>query len=279
MQEITLGSNRRLEAVRAFAMDMDGTIYLGGSLLPGSREWKDHLDRLGIPMVFLTNNSSRSRSDYVDRLNAMGLQVTPDNILTSGEATIRFLERQHPRARVHLVGTPSLKREFLENGMDLAESDTDSDVVVLGFDTTLTYEVLRNLCDRVRQGLPFIATHPDFNCPTEDGTMPDVGSFLALVEASTGRRPDTVIGKPGEWMIEALSERLGMPPHEFAYVGDRLYTDVAMARASGMLAILTLTGETRMEDIQSSEFQPDLVVDNLQDLKAAYGDRRSTTND
>lgn len=267
MLEITSGSRERLSAIGAFAMDMDGTIYLGDRLLPGASLWLEAVRGRNRPLVFLTNNSSRSRTDYVDKLNDLGLEVTGDNVMTSGEATLGYLAERHAGARVFLVGTPSLTREFVDAGVPLADAPREADLVVLGFDTTLTYARLQALCDGVRQGLPFIATHPDFNCPTEDGYMPDVGSFLALVEASTGRRPDAVIGKPSPWMTEALSRRLGLPPREIAYVGDRLYTDVAMARESGMLAVLTLTGETGLRDLEGSEVQPDLVVDDLLELR------------
>ncbi|NOZ01397.1 MAG: HAD-IIA family hydrolase [Deltaproteobacteria bacterium] len=270
MLEINPGSIQRLRSMKAFAMDMDGTVYLGGRLLPGAREFKDFLDGRGVPFVFLTNNSSRGRSDFLDRLTKMGLSVCEQNIMTSGEATIDYLRVQYPDATIRLFGTPSLDKEFQEAGIRLCGADDGADIVVLGFDTTLTYDRLWELCDRVRRKTPFIATHPDINCPVEDGYMPDVGSFLALIKASTGRVPDAVIGKPSKWMTAALSSRLGQRPCDIAYVGDRLYTDTAMARDSGMLAVLTLTGEASVEDLEGSGIQPDLVVDDLVELMEVY---------
>ncbi|MBL6976014.1 MAG: HAD-IIA family hydrolase [Deltaproteobacteria bacterium] len=267
MLEITPGSRDRLSGMGAFAMDMDGTIYLGDRLLPGAVQWLTAVRDRQSPLVFLTNNSSRSQADYVYKLNDLGLAITAENVMTSGEATLQYLLDLHDGASVLLVGTPSLTREFKEAGVRLTDSPEKADLVVLGFDTTITYARLRALCDCVRRDLPFVATHPDFNCPTENGYMPDVGSFLALVEASTGRRPDAVIGKPSRWMTKALSRRLGLAPRDIAYVGDRLYTDVAMARDSGMLAVLTLTGETALDDLAGSEVQPDLVVDDLLELR------------
>ncbi len=266
MREMTPGSLSRLLSIRAFALDLDGTTWLGDRLLPGARELQELLDARGIPTVFVTNNSSHGRDDYVERLNALGLPTRPREVLTSGEATIAFLRHHRPGARVFLVGTPSLVREFHDGGIGLAEDPREADTVVLGFDTGLTYGKMRDLCDLVRRGVFFVATHPDVNCPVPDGYLPDVGSFLALVEASTGRRPDEVIGKPGPRMIEVLSARLGQPPDRIAFVGDRLYTDVRMARTAGMLAVLVLSGETRVEDVTGSPCHPDLVVQDLVEL-------------
>lgn len=267
MREVTPGSVERLSSVRAFALDLDGTTWLGDRLLPGARALKGLLDARGIPVAFVTNNSSRGRDDYVDRLNGLGVPTRPREVLTSGEATIAFLQRHRPSARVFLVGTPSLVREFHDGGVFLADDPSEADTVVLGFDTGLTYRKMRDLCDLVRRDTFFVATHPDVNCPVPDGRLPDVGAFLALVEASTGRRPDEVVGKPGPRMVEALSQRLGEPPDRIAFVGDRLYTDVRMARAAGMLAILVLSGETREDDLQGTEHLPHLVFRDLDELR------------
>ena len=187
--------------------------------------------------------------------------------MTSGEATIRYLHREHPGRRVYLVATPSYEQEVREGGVPLATGREDADLAVLAFDTGLTFQKLVVLCDIVRDGKPFVATHPDFNCPVDGGYIPDVGSFLALVHASTGRRPDAVIGKPGRLMVTALCERWDLPAERIAYVGDRLYTDVAMARESGMLGVLVLSGETTLADLDGSPHQPDLVVDGLAELE------------
>lgn len=132
----------------------------------------------------------------------------------------------------------------------------------MGFDTTLTYEKIWKLCDFVREGLPYIATHPDFNCPTETGFMPDIGSFIALVEASTGRVPDVIVGKPHSHIVEAVVEKTGFKLDEIAMIGDRLYTDIALGR-SGIMTILVLSGETNKKDLHQSEFKPDMVFEDL----------------
>lgn len=266
MSASTKTASRRLSSVRAFALDLDGTTWLGDRLLPGARMLKDVLDLRGISVVYVTNNSSRSRDEYVQRLNALGVSVSAREVLTSGEATVAYLRRYRPNSRLYLVGTPSLEREFRQGGILLTDDTSNADTVVLGFDTGLTYAKVRDLCDLVRRGVFFIATHPDRNCPVPGGFLPDVGSFLALVEASTGRWPDEVIGKPGRRMVEALCSRLGQPPERIAFVGDRLYTDVKMACDAGMLSVLVLSGETRLEDIGTSECVPDIVVRDLEEL-------------
>ncbi len=257
----------RLASIRAIAFDLDGTTWLGERLLPGACEIKALLAARGLQVVYVTNNSSRSRGEYVERLRSLGLAVAPHEVLTSGEATIAFLREHRSQARVFLVGTPSLEREFRDGGVSLVDRPSLADTVVLGFDTGLTYPKMHDLCNLVRGGAFFIATHPDVNCPVPGGYAPDVGAFLALVEASTGRRPDEVIGKPGPRMVEALCGRLGQPAQRIAFVGDRLYTDVRMARESGMLAVLVLSGETGVADLEGSPDVPDLVVKDLLALK------------
>jgi len=250
----------KLKKVRCFLLDMDGTIFLSDRLLPGAQEFLDLLEQRGIQFYFLTNNSSRSKIEYAQKLKGFGLDYPEGRIFTSGEATAIYLKKQKPGARLYVVGTPPLEREMAAHGFELVQENPD--YAVLGFDMTLTYEKLRRLCGFVRQGLPYIATHPDFNCPTETGFMPDIGSFMALIEASTGRKPDVIIGKPYKHIVEAVVEKTGYKRAEIAMVGDRLYTDIALGRA-GIKTILVLSGETKREDLRDSEFQPDLVVKDL----------------
>jgi ribonucleotide monophosphatase NagD (HAD superfamily) len=143
--------------------------------------------------------------------------------------------------------------------------EQDAQVVVLGFDITITYEKLWRLCDQVRAGLPYIATHPDLNCPTETGYKPDTGSFIALVEASTGRTPDFIIGKPNQHIVDAVIEKTGFTVDEIAMVGDRLYTDIALGK-TGITTVLTLSGETKLKDVQDSLYKPDYIVKDLRGL-------------
>jgi HAD superfamily hydrolase (TIGR01450 family) len=256
--------------ILCYLLDMDGTIYLGDQLLPGAREFFQLISERNIQYFLLTNNSSRSRSDYAAKLRNMGLEVSADRILTSGEATASTLASRDGGARIYLVGTPSLQREFLDHGFDL--SDEDPDTVVLGFDTTLTYDKLSRLCSLVRRGTPYIATHPDLNCPTAEGPIPDIGATIAFVEASTGRSPDEIIGKPFQPMLAVILSRTGLSPSQICMVGDRLYTDIAMG-LHGLRTALVLSGETRPEDLAESPYKPDLVVSGIGELAQIIKDQ------
>lgn len=252
-----------LKNIHGYLFDMDGTIYLGGKLLPGAKALVEFLREQEIPHYFLTNNSSRSKLDYVHKLNRFDIPVTTDKIFTSGEATAMYLRKQKSDARIFLVGTPSLEAEFAAFGFDLVQDEPD--YAVLGFDTTLTYEKVWKLCDHVRAGVPFIATHPDINCPTETGFMPDIGAMIEMVASSTGRRPDVIVGKPHQPIVESILEKAGLEPGQLAMVGDRLYTDIALG-AAGIRTILVLSGEASREDIPAAPVQPDLVLENVGEL-------------
>jgi 4-nitrophenyl phosphatase len=252
-----------LSAVRCFILDMDGTFYLDDQLLPGAADFLPMLRARGIRYFFLTNNSSRSKVEYASKLRRLGIEVGDEDILTSGEATALYLHKIKPAARVFLMGTPALAQEFAGHGFSLV--DELPDYAVLGFDTTLTYDRLWKMCDLVRAGVPYIATHPDINCPTKTGYMPDIGAMIAFIETSTGRKPDVVIGKPNPPIVAAVMEKTHLPVSALAMVGDRLYTDIAMGK-TGITTILVLSGETKAEEIPGSPFQPDLVVANLAEL-------------
>jgi HAD superfamily hydrolase (TIGR01457 family) len=253
--------NERLAQARGFLLDMDGTFYLGNRLLAGALRFVEVLAEQRKDYLFLTNNSSKHRRQYAEKISRLGLPTPETKILTSGEATARYLQLSHCGANTFLVGTPALEEEFRDQGIRLV---TDApDIVVLGFDTTLTYERLWQLCDLVRAGLPYIATHADFNCPTEGGFMPDVGSMIAFVRASTGRDPDLVVGKPNRMIVEAAAQKMGLPVEALAMIGDRLYTDIALGQTSGIPTVLVLSGETHRADLAGSPFKPDYVFDDL----------------
>lgn len=242
---------------------MDGTFYLGDRLLPGALDFMTALAEAGRDYLFLTNNSSRDARAYAEKLTSLGFSVAPAKILTSGEATIRFLRSHHPEARVYLLGTPALEGEFRAAGIDLVEESPA--LVVLGFDLTLTYHKLERACTFIRRGAGFVATHPDLNCPTGEGFIPDAGAMSAFITAATGVSPK-VIGKPQREIVAAAEEKTGMPAAVMAMIGDRLYTDVAMGCATGVTTILVLTGETGPAELASSRLQPDLVAGSLRDV-------------
>ncbi len=262
-------TTEKLKQTRCFLMDMDGTIYLGDQLLPGAGEWLNLLEAHHVDYYFLTNNSSRSRVEYAEKLNGFGLAVPEERIFTSGEATAIYLDKHYPGASLYVVGTLPLLSEFRRHGYALREDEPD--VVVLGFDTTLTYEKLWKLCDQVVMGKPYIATHPDINCPTPGGFKPDIGAMIELVAASTGRRPDVIVGKPNAPIVEALAQKTGFPVEAHCMIGDRLYTDIALGKW-GITTALVLSGETKREDLAVSEFVPDMVVEDIRELTALIRD-------
>ncbi|MCD4671805.1 MAG: HAD-IIA family hydrolase [Anaerolineaceae bacterium] len=257
----------KLGKIRCYLLDMDGTIFLGNQLLPGALDFLELLTQQGIQYYFLTNNSSRSKIEYANKLAQFGIQTSENKIFTSGEATAIYIKKQKPGARLYVVGTPPLENEMRAHGFQLVE--TNPDYVVLGFDTTLTYEKLWKLCDFVRAGTPYIATHPDFNCPTETGFMPDIGAMIAFVEASTGRRPDQIVGKPNTPIVEAMVEKSGFAVEQLGMIGDRLYTDIALGQA-GLTTVLVLSGETKTANLETSEFTPDYVMQDLAELVQVY---------
>ena len=253
-----------LSDVKCFLLDMDGTFYLGGQLIEGSLDFIDRVLETGRDFMFLTNNSSHNANFYVQKLGRMGLEIDRGRVLTSGEATCAKLRQLYPGKRAFVLGNEYLVEEFREAGIPVDMEHPE--IVVIGFDTTLTYDRLWRACDLVRAGLPYVATHPDFNCPTETGFMPDIGAIMAFIEASTGRRPDLIVGKPNTGIVEAVLRRTGLRPHELAMVGDRLYTDIETGRRSGMLSILVMSGETTPAMLAESGTRPDLVFSRLADM-------------
>ena len=191
----------------------------------------------------------------------MGVPAEYRDVISSGHAAAHYCLRRFPEGRCFLLGNPDLRGELESMGMRM--EDRDPDYVLLAFDTTLRYDRLCEACDLIRAGLPYIATHPDINCPTETGFIPDAGSFMALIEASTGRRPDVIVGKPYGGIVEEALRRTGFARHEMAMVGDRLYTDVATGVHHGMMGILVLSGEATLADLAASEVKPDLVFERL----------------
>lgn len=256
-----MANDKRLARVRCFLLDMDGTFYLGDRLVEGALRFVDVVRSQGRDFLFLTNNSSKDGRMYAEKITKLGLPLDAAKVLTSGAAAAIHLLSQQSGARVFVVGTPALEAEFAARGFVLA--DESPDIVMLGFDTGLTYAKLWRLCDLVRAGIPYWATHPDLNCPTESGFMPDAGAMIAFVRASTGREPDLVVGKPNRLIAEKAAEHVGVPLSALCMVGDRLYTDIALGTTAGIPTVLVLSGETRAEDVPDSPHRPDIVFPHL----------------
>ena len=254
----------RLARVKCFLLDMDGTFYLGDRIIEGSLSFLEACRKTGRKTLFLTNNSSKSAASYIEKLRDM--QVPGDflQVLTSGHAAARYALRVHPGKKAFLLGNALLRAEL--EAMGLMIDNESPDYVLIAYDTTLDYQKMTAVCDFVRAGLPYIATHPDFNCPTETGFAPDIGAIIAFIEASTGRRPDVILGKPYAGIVEEALLHTGHSAGELAMVGDRLYTDIATGVNFGMTSILVLSGEATLEDLVASPVQPHLIFERLSDM-------------
>lgn len=253
-----------LKGIRCFLLDMDGTFYLGNRLIDGSLDFLAALRESGRQCLFLTNNSSKSAVFYQEKLKKMGVAEGDRNVLTSGQAAARYVTRTYPGKKAFLLANRIETEEMRAFGVEIDQEHPD--YVLIAFDTELDYQKMTALCDHVRAGLPYIATHPDFNCPTETGFIPDIGATIAYVKASTGREPDLIIGKPYAGIVREAMERTGLRKEEMAMVGDRLYTDIATGVRFGMTSILVFSGETTREMAAASDIKPDLTFDRLSDM-------------
>lgn len=248
-----------------FALDMDGTVYLGERPIPGAKEFIDSLCKAGIPFRFITNNSSHPRGFYADRLVRMGFDVKPEQVLTSAVATAAFLKGRRKGKRVYIIATPEVSQEFADQGVDLVGPDEDPDIVLLTFDTTIDYKKLNSGYHCLRAGAELIATHPDDVCPTETGYDVDIGPFIRLYESLTGNKA-TVIGKPNRLMLDMAALDMGVSSDSVIMVGDRLSTDIRMAMDAGIRSILVLSGETDLALLERSDVKPTYVKDSVADI-------------
>ena len=255
-----------LRSIKLFILDMDGTFYLGNRLIEGSLDFLEKLSSQGKKFLFFTNNSSRTAAFYKKKLAGMGCFVKENEVVTSGDVTIKFLKENYPGSGVYLVGTELLRESFRKVGIRLTAENPE--IVVLSFDTTLTYEKIERACTFIRNGSLFLATHLDYNCPTEDGFIPDCGSMCAMVEASTGVKP-RFLGKLFRETADMIKLITGLNNDEMAFVGDRLYTDIAAGVSNGITGILVLTGETGLEEVEKSEIRPDYIFESLAALGKA----------
>ena len=267
-------AKRILGEKKLFIFDMDGTIYLGEKTFTYAVRFMEHLRASGRRILFFTNNASRSTRYYQAKLCRMGFSPREGEVLTAGDVTAGFLTRKRAGKRVYLVGTPDLYHSFRRAGVLLAGDENgvladgeSADIVVSSFDTTLTYEKLNNACRLIRGGTEYLSTHPDFNCPTEDGFIPDSGAIAAAITASTGKTP-TYFGKPYPETAETISAMTDTSPDGMCVFGDRLYTDIALGRRYGITSVLVLTGETQPDDLASADEKdrPDFIFPSLDEV-------------
>ena len=268
----------RMRRIKHIALDMDGTIYKGSTLFPFTIAFLNRLKEWGIGYSFLTNNPSKSTSDYLQHLLEMGIVATKDEFYTSAQATIDYMLKYHPNCkRLFILGTPSMISEFVEAGFVSTDDDSEDepDAVVVGFDMSLVYSRLCRAAWWIEQGKLYVATNPDRVCPTDKPlVLIDCGSICSSLEQATGRIPDVVIGKPDPRMLDGIMERYGLDPSEVAMVGDRIYTDILMAQRAEALGVLVLSGETSYEMAVSTDPRPDVIVRDLEELQFLLGESR-----
>lgn len=271
-------NNDIIKNKKLFIFDMDGTIYLGGIPFDFARRFIKNLRANGKKVLFFTNNSSHTSPFYLGKLERLGFEPQDDEIMTSGDVTYEFLKRYRAGKSVYMVATDELVEEYRAKGINVlngvVENPREADIVITGFDTTLTYEKLTIACRLIRNGAEYLSTHPDFNCPTEDGFIPDSGAIAALVTASTGKTP-TYFGKPYKETIEMIGEATGFSNDEMCIFGDRLYTDIALGKNFGVTAILVLSGETTQADVDAAleKDKPDFTFPSLDEVdKLMFGE-------
>ncbi|MFW6173222.1 MAG: HAD-IIA family hydrolase [Elusimicrobiota bacterium] len=262
---------------KLFVTDMDGTFFLGNKILPGAIEYANTINEIGAKLVFLTNNSSNTEEAYIEKMKGFGLPEGTFNIFTSIESTTLFLKKEFPDKKIFLLATPDVEKAFISQGVILESKNPD--LVVMTFDTTLNYEKIKTFCKYARRGLPYVISHPDINCPTLEGPVPDVGSFIALVEMSTGKKPDYVLGKPDIKILEMLMEKYNVGKDETLIVGDRLYTDIKCGLDASVDTVLVLTGETKKEDLPEKLPEKLFVVNDLKELLEKHNEFFISNND
>jgi HAD superfamily hydrolase (TIGR01450 family) len=258
---------KQLSKIRHVALDMDGTIYTTNTLFKTTTPFLALLAQLGIGHTFLTNNPSKSTAEYLAHLSALGIPARAEHLHTSTQATIDYLKWKFPLVRrLFVLGTPGLGDELKAAGFELTPDDPAAppDAVLVGFDKTLTYPRLCRAAWWIKQGKPYFATNPDRVCPTDEPmVLVDCGSITAALETATGRAPQAVLGKPDPAMLQGILQRHAIGPENLAMVGDRLYTDMAMAHRAGALGVLVLTGEATAGEAAAHDPRPDFVVPTL----------------
>jgi phosphoglycolate/pyridoxal phosphate phosphatase family enzyme len=262
-----------------YAFDLDGTVYLGDAALPGAVETIERIRLAGCRVVFVTNNPLHSAEDYAGKLRGLGVEATAADVVTATHALVTYLRSACPRARLLVLGETLLLDTLSAAGFALTTQPAAADVVVVAFDRTFDYAKLLAAYRAVRlHGARLVATNPDPYCPTPDGGLPDCAAMLAAVQACTGAAAEAVVGKPSTHMAAAVLERLGMAAARAAMVGDRLSTDMVMARSAGMVGVLVLTGTTSSSGLAAAQAGelPDYVVQTLPELLLGLPIRHKT---
>lgn len=259
-----------IQKFKLYLFDMDGTLYLGDRLYDFTIELLDTIRETGGIYLFMTNNSSKSVNDYVKKLKKLGVEATRDDFMTSSQATAYYLHKHHEGKKLYVCGTESLKEELRVEGFSVTTNLKEVECIVMGFDTELTFQKLYDVSYllQTQPDIPYIATNPDFVCPTEFGSVPDCGSVCIGIKNATGKEP-AVIGKPSPLMPQLAMDKLGIAKDEACVVGDRIYTDIKSALNAGIAGILVLSGETTVEVLNESPDKPNLVLQDAGEILSA----------
>jgi len=254
-----------LKEKKLFLLDMDGTIYLDNDLFDGTIEFLNYVKGIGGRYIFLTNNSSKSVDKYIEKLGKLGIPTTADDFLTSTNATVLYLQKKDYH-KIYALGTTSFKEQLKEGGLPITDKlEEDIDCLCMGFDTELSFQKLEDACILLGRGVEYIATNPDWVCPTWYGYVPDCGSVSQMLYNATKRMP-LFIGKPEPAMVYLAMEKTGFKPEETAVMGDRLYTDIACGVNAGISTIFVLSGEGTMEDVEVSDKKPEYIYQNIREV-------------
>jgi HAD superfamily hydrolase (TIGR01450 family) len=266
------------ELFDGYAFDLDGTVYLGDAALPGAVETIGRIRQAGRPVVFVTNNPLHTAEDYAAKLQGLGVEATSADVVTATDALVTYLKTASPHGPLLVLGETLLLRILAAAGFVLTTDAAVADVVVVSFDRTFDYAKLLAAYRAVRlHGARLVATNPDPYCPTPEGGLPDCAAMLAAVQACTGAVAEAVVGKPSRHMAAAVLDRLGVAAAGAVMVGDRLSTDMVMARNAGMTSVLVLTGATSPAELAAAEPArlPDYVIETLPDLLLGAADPSS----
>lgn len=257
----------KIKDIKLFLFDMDGTLYLGDRLYDFTIELLDTIKKTGGRYMFMTNNSSRSVADYIKKLDRLGIKSDYEDFITSSQATGYYLNKHYKGKTLYVCGTESLKEELRRGGFEITEDLDKVDLIVMGFDTELTFKKLHDVSYLLltRKDIPYIATNPDYVCPTEFGSVPDCGSVCDMLYNVSGRRP-IFIGKPSKLMPELAMEKAGYTREQTAVIGDRIYTDIKSGLNAGVATILVMSGETTYEILEASDDKPDYVMGSAKEL-------------
>ena len=253
---------KNLKNARLFLLDMDGTIYLDNDLFDGVTDFLSHVKAIGGKYLFLTNNSSKSVDKYIEKLKSLGILSSADDFLTSTDATIVYLKPKNYK-KIYALGTTSFKEQLKNASLPITDSlEDDIDCLLMGFDTELTFKKLEDACILLNRGVDYVATNPDWVCPTWYGSVPDCGSVSEMLYNATKRRPK-FIGKPHPEMALLAMEKTGFKREETALFGDRLYTDIACGVNAGVNSVFVLSGEGTLEDLKTSDVKPDYIFNDI----------------